>query len=349
MNEKKIAKTISPVFAALYFDKLMKPFLGGKGHILMLHRIAPKSDIPRIHNHESLEITPEHLELIIQYFKSLHYNFISLDQLYSQLQSGNINTPFVVFTFDDGYKDNLECAYPIFKKHNIPFTIYITTSFPDYTSIIWWYMLEDYLIQNKKISFTSEGVQYSFEFEEISKKEYVFNKIRRIFIQKAEKDLPEFTQKVFQISGDEIKNMTKKFCLSWDEIRTLSNDPLVTIGAHTVNHVGLLTRSAAEAKFEINESKRIIESHIGKPVKHFSYPFGSQKEAGIREFQMAKDAGFLTACTTRLGNIFIQHREYTTALPRISINSLTTMNVLKMQTSGLLPLLRNKFRRIVIP
>ena len=94
----------------------------------MFHRIVPQTAARRVHNHLSLEITPEHLEQVIQYFRRKEYSFISLDQLSTSLETGNLpNNKFVVFTFDDGYRDNLEIAYPILKKYEIPFTVYITT------------------------------------------------------------------------------------------------------------------------------------------------------------------------------------------------------------------------------
>ena len=96
--------------------------------------------------------------------------------------------------------------------------------------------------------------------------------------------------------------------LTWEEIKTLSDDPLCTIGAHTVNHFPLSRLSEEQLKFEIQYSKERIESFINKTVNHFAYPFGKQREASIREFEMVKELGFKTGTTTRIGNIFQEHR-----------------------------------------
>ena len=45
---------------------------------------------------------------------------------------------FVCFTFDDGYRDNLQYALPILKKYDAPFALYIPTSFPDRPGELWW-------------------------------------------------------------------------------------------------------------------------------------------------------------------------------------------------------------------
>ena len=54
----------------------------------------------------------------------------------------------IVFTLDDGYLDNYTNALPIFIKYNVPFTIYITTSFPDHKFTMWWYALEDIILNS---------------------------------------------------------------------------------------------------------------------------------------------------------------------------------------------------------
>ena len=50
---------------------------------------------------------------------------------------------FVCFTFDDGYRDNLEYAYPLFRRRGIPLTLYVPTDFPDGDGELWWIALEE--------------------------------------------------------------------------------------------------------------------------------------------------------------------------------------------------------------
>ena len=57
----------------------------------------------------------------------------------------------VLLTFDDGYKDNYDLAYPILKKYNIPFAVFLTTSFPEKEAILWWYIIEDLIMKNEVI------------------------------------------------------------------------------------------------------------------------------------------------------------------------------------------------------
>lgn len=78
-------------------------------------------------------ITIEFLESIINYWRGRKCEFISLDELHQRLVAGKnfkSNRKFVCITFDDGYH-NFTHAYPVLKKHEIPFAIYLVTGYPD--------------------------------------------------------------------------------------------------------------------------------------------------------------------------------------------------------------------------
>lgn len=118
--------------------KIYKLFYPQWGEILMLHRVVTKRN-PLLKN-AHLEITPSFLKKTILEYKAKGYLFVTLDQIREQLQKGkSFHKKFVSFTFDDGFADNYELAYPILKKYNCPFTIFITTSFIGNLAPIDWY------------------------------------------------------------------------------------------------------------------------------------------------------------------------------------------------------------------
>ena len=100
-------------------------------------------------------------------------------------------------------------------------------------------------------------------------------------------------------------------------------------------------------KSEIIESKIELEKQLGQPILHFAQPYGKFQHASIREFECAKSLGFKTSTTTNIGNLFQDHGQMLYCLPRININRVTNEHVLKLQTSGLLPLIANKGKRNV--
>jgi peptidoglycan/xylan/chitin deacetylase (PgdA/CDA1 family) len=138
-----------------------------------------------------------------------------------------------------------------------------------------------------------------------------------------------------------------ELCMTWDEIRELARDPLVTIGAHTVNHVMLKKVSDDEARSELKMGASVIEAALGTRPRHLAYPVGDPTSAGPREFRLAEEVGFETATTTRPGVLFPEHRECLTALPRITLNGeFQRLRYVDVLLSGAATALHNRFRRV---
>ena len=108
--------------------------------------------------------------------------------------------------------------------------------------------------------------------------------------------------------------------MSWEELAELAADPLVTIGAHTVNHPMLAKLPEKAVRSELDMSRSVIEAALGMRPEHLSYPVGDRTSAGPREFAIAAELGFKTAVTTRPGVLFRGTAAHLTALPRISLN-----------------------------
>lgn len=349
-SKKRIITQVAPLFTITGIHHLFKPFYSGIGHILMFHRVVPDTNTKRIHNHLSLEITPEHFEQTINFFIKEKYTFISLDQLYDGYKRGVLpKKKFVVITFDDGYKDNLEIAYPILKKYDIPFTVYITTAIPNKNAILWWYILEDMIRDLDTINFSWNGEKYTYNGRTPSEKEIAFELIQN-FVHKnfAIDTYSELLKAIFKDFQTDLTKYSSILGMNWDEIRELNSDPLACIGAHTVNHYPLSRIPYEDLVSEIKNSKVDLEKQLGQPVEHFAYPYGKIGSASSREFECAKNLGFKTATTTNIGNIFKEHGNQLESLPRININRVTNGHVLKMQTSGLLPMIIHKGKKMII-
>ena len=347
-RKKKLIRRLAPLIQASGLSHLFRLFYGGMGHILTFHRVIPPLSSPRIHNHQGLEVSPEHLEEVIQYFTKRDYQFLSLDQLQTVLNKGKIDHKFVVFTFDDGYHDVWQYAYPIFQQHNVPFAIYISTNFPDQTAILWWYMLEDFVLRKDNIYFCLSGKTYEISCSSQEEKEAAFASLRQIILNEPDQHkLPGILKAIFGDLYPVLMQDSQSLSLSWEQIRCLNQDPLVTIGAHTINHYPLTQLDEAKLQEEVVGSRLRIEQEIQTPIRHFAYPFGKKGEASLREFEFVQQAGFLTATTTRIGNIFSAHKDFPTALPRISINEVSRSPVLTLQTTGLIPFVVNRGRRVI--
>lgn len=342
---QQAARTLSPPLYHSGLHRLAKPFYSGIGLILMFHRVLPPGGTPRIYNHLGLEISPARLEDTIRFFRKRDYDFLSLDDLSGYGKARLPARRFVVFTFDDGYADNYEIAYPILRKHGIPFTIYVTTGQPDGHAFIWWYLLEEIVLNNRSLEVELDGKPVRLAAGTLREKELAFNKINSVLSVADKRALERYKTGIFSRYLEGSARLTRSLSMSWSQIEEMSRDPLVTIGAHTVNHYPLKSLADEESQSEMAEGKRIIEARIGKEVRHFCYPIGSYSQ---REVGYAEACGFRTATTVNMGNFFPEHFSHPFALPRIMINALTTEKLLTLQVSGLLPFILNRGRRVLL-
>jgi peptidoglycan/xylan/chitin deacetylase (PgdA/CDA1 family) len=295
--------------------KVLNRYYSGIGTILMLHRVSP-FEKDKLFPNENMKISPEFLEKIILELKDKKYEIISLDRLFQILQNNEKVEKQIVFTLDDGYKDNYEIAYPIFKKHNVPFTIYITTSFPQKSTVLWWYVLEDFLIAKSEVTLSNGEIYICRTKQE---KTDAFMKIREIIVS--------FEPKAFLIKLNELFSnysinwykYSDDLTMKWEDIQNMSQDEIVTIAGHTSNHFALNRLSKDEILKEVLEANQLIESKIHKKINHFSYPFGSRNEIGTREFEIIKSLNFKTVTTTREGNIYPTHRGFMECMPRVML------------------------------
>jgi peptidoglycan/xylan/chitin deacetylase (PgdA/CDA1 family) len=325
----------------------IRPIYSGAGVILMFHRVLPKESRPRIRGHAALEVTPEALERTIQYFAQKNYQVYSPDDLYRFLMGvKKPEKPFVLFTFDDGYVDNLTYAFPIFKQHNIPFTINVSTCFPERTAIIWWYLLEDLILDREHLTFEYEGNIYDFNCGAEESKSQTYAALRKLFKFANVQQREELTKSVLLANHMDLLRKADEVALTWSQLKQLAADPLVTLSAHTANHYVLSRLQEEEVRFEISESKQMLEEKLERQINHFAYPFGNRREAGEREFNIATDCGFKTAMTTRTGNIFPLHRSHLFTLPRHDLAPLTLPSDLDLVASGALSMRVNRFKRI---
>lgn len=296
--------------------KALQYFFKGKGMIIMLHRIAPFEE--RLAPNENMKVTPEFLESFIIQARDSHYHFISLDELYNGLVHNDLPEYFICFTIDDGYRDNLTFGYPIFAKYNIPFCIYICTSFPESSHNMWWFGLEDHLLGRDRILYNNT----EHDISSPALKESMFLQIRSDIITRV--DSYEACREVLDSLGISYNPRAyDHLALSWQDIaflhsqRTQTGQNLCTIGCHTHSHPIFNNLTLEQIAKDIQKSQALFTHNLLFTPTHFAYPFGSRAEVSAHHFSLIQNLGFKTAATTRQGTIYPQHARHLHALPRI--------------------------------
>ena len=269
-------------------------------------------------NH-GLEVTPQFLDGVIRHVRDRGYELVSLAEAVERTKAPRPR-PFAVFTIDDGYRDNLVHAWPVFRRHNCPFTIFIAPAITDGICELWWRGLEDVIAGDTRFKARIGGVAVKLETRTDAQKQAAFDQVYWPVRSLPEREQRRWIREFCKAHGVNLDVQCRAQAMDWQELRTIAADPLCTIGAHTTHHYALARLGEQEALREVTELRDRIAAELGKMPRFFAYPYGDETSAGPRDFELIRKAGFLAAVTTRRGLIFTQHRNHLTALPRVSLN-----------------------------
>ena len=276
--------------------------------ILCYHRVFEPECDPHL-----LSVTPAHFREHLEVVRRLAHP-ISLDHLADSLAHGDLPRRGVTVTFDDGYLDNFDNALPILQETETPATIYIATGYIGTNREFWWDDLERLVFCSGKLPahFRLEinGRTWVWNLPDDSEDRTGWNVLdppnertprQQLFceLHAALYPLPAIEQDAVL---EQLRSVTRipararpsYRCVTPAELRTLAAEPLITLGAHTISHCDLATRNGAEQQSEIAGSRYQLEQVIGKPVLHFSYPYGSYNEAAV---SFCNESGFHSGVT----------------------------------------------------
>jgi peptidoglycan/xylan/chitin deacetylase (PgdA/CDA1 family) len=335
---------------ALYFSgahRLLRPIFAGVGAIFMLHQVRPRRDSEFQPNHH-LEVEPDFLRALLAHLRALDVDIVTMDEAHQRLLQRRFARRFVCFTFDDGYRDNRDYALPVMREFEAPLTVYVTSDFAEGTGRLWWVALERAIARAASIEVPIGDTKTRFDVSTPAAKQATFNRmhdwLRRL---PTEHDMRREISALCTRHDVDETSIARELCMSWEELQAFADDPLVTIGAHSITHCNLAKQSEETAWFELTESRARIEAALQRQVAHLAYPYGDRIAAGPREFKLAKAAGFKTAVTTRPGMIFPESAEHLTALQRVSLNgNYQDARIIPVLTSGAATAVWNGFRRI---
>jgi peptidoglycan/xylan/chitin deacetylase (PgdA/CDA1 family) len=204
----------------------------------------------------------------------------------------------VMVTFDDGYRDNVQVAAPVLNGLGIPAVIYLTAGLMG-TCEVPWYCRVRRAFTATRANFWREpvrgdswGLQSSADRARAA--QVVWNRCsaqssgeRCDTVRNLEEDL-----------GVQPPTLSEPLMMSWSEARSLHRMGH-QLGSHSLTHPNLAHVSEAEARWELMESKRVLESNLGISVEHFSYPHPAlNPNWNVRTLRLSQEAGYQTAVTT---------------------------------------------------
>ena len=236
-----------------------------------------------------------------------HYEPVDLNTVWQCLEE---RRPFpaqaLAVTVDDGYRDFLDCAYPVFKSYGIPVIVFLTTGFLDGDCWLWVDEVR-HLFEHA----AAREIDLPAPFPAGCRLDSPEERARSVRqVKETFKRLPNAARlrllaELPGLLGTRLPDRIPQSCapLTWDEVRMLREGG-VDFGAHTVNHPILSSLSDDRLVHEeLGRSKERIEQELQEPVLHFAYPNGRREDISDCARKTASAQGFRTAVTTQYGHV----------------------------------------------
>ncbi|MFH2035011.1 MAG: polysaccharide deacetylase family protein [Candidatus Zixiibacteriota bacterium] len=253
--------------------------------ILMYHRVSENYAFENKYTQSEINISQEHFDCQMKRL-ARDYHVVSFDDLIEMLNNGGSVPPrMAVITFDDGWYDNYEVAFPILKKYNLPATIFLATDFIG-TDQIMWFLKLGVLLNGDNALITRFVSELNGLIEVEGGAPIVLGSdpmVNRNIILTSSKNI-DFEKLISLVDEYYIKGETgfpdangRQWMLDWDNIKEMRQDG-ITFGSHGKSHRILKGLNIEQIEAETAESKLIIENKLGETINHFAYPNGDYDE-----------------------------------------------------------------------
>ena len=197
----------------------------------------------------------------------------------------------VLITFDDGYLDNYEIAFPILKSYGAQGVFFLCSDIVGSGHIPWWDHIAYLVRSGNKTKFSlsfPQPLHVDIEKDGLSESlRQIFNLFKTPEKVDMDRSIGELKEAV---GGKEPPNNMRRY-LTWDEAREMLAGGMA-IGAHTHTHAMLSKLSEDEQRREMKLSRDIIGENLGITVESLAYPFGSRMSFTKKTEQIAEEIGF---------------------------------------------------------
>ena len=199
----------------------------------------------------------------------------------------------VLITFDDGYLDNYELAFPILRSHGAQGVFFLVTSMVGSNHVPWWDHLAFLMKTARQRRFR---LKYPCDLAvdlDGNGLDETLRTISRLYNRPENADPERFMREIREkAEGDRLPESLRRF-MNWSEAREMAEGGMA-IGSHTHSHPMLSRLGAAEQRQELIQSRAILREKLGIPADSIAYPYGVEESFSEQTQSIAQEAGYRT-------------------------------------------------------
>src|SRR5690606_15759412 len=179
---------------------------------------------------------------------------VHLHELPALLRRADQKCKYVAFTLDDGYRNNLQFAAPVFEHYQVPYTIYPTIGFVERENTIWWETCQAILQSVKSFNFDFGRGLETLATSTSDERHRAFQRFAVFVDQNNEDDAVARIDELSRRHDIDPFSIVMELVMDKHELAQHALNPLVEIGAHSVSHVNLRHVSDERLQQEISGS-----------------------------------------------------------------------------------------------
>ena len=300
--------------------------------VLAYHRILDLAEPGMEFDPGVVSATPEMFERQMRYVAG-RFTVIGLPDLHEHLTTGRpLPERPALITFDDGYRDNHDAAFPVLRSLGLPAVIFLITGAIGTDRVMWWdelsYLLGRTELARAELPLAGDRPLAGADARAAVRVE-LLRRLKEVPDERREAAMAELRQAL----GVAAPRPASPLFMGWAEV-----DELVAHGVecqpHTVDHPLMIRVDADRARSEIARSAAEVAARTGRPARAFAYPNGDYDASTL---DALRAAGIGMAFTMRLGPCGAQGvRSAPLEIPRVPLEARDTWDLFRLKVSGAL-------------
>ena len=257
--------------------------------LLAYHRVCDFDPTGYLFDEGISSASPEEFDRQMRFVKQ-NFDVMSFKDLKECLGQGSLPRRPLIVTFDDGYRDNYQYAYPVLRRHNLSATICLTTGYIGLSEPFWWEKVA-YWIKTCSGKQLSLGTQSMRTFPLNTDRRKVIRVVQRMLKSADEIGHQQLMAQLLEQAGSLVDGSQPVAVLSWNEVREMLAGG-IEFGSHSVSHLNLAAVTPTRLREEIFASKACLEKELNTPVLSIAYPIGDRATYNAAVQDMARQAGY---------------------------------------------------------
>jgi peptidoglycan/xylan/chitin deacetylase (PgdA/CDA1 family) len=243
-------------------------------------------------------MSPDLFEKIVSYLCKT-YEVVPLERTLTGDHKPGSKKDLCAITFDDGYKDFINYAFPILQKHRCPSSMYVISDCVDQNLPPWTYIINHLFINTSHLSLDIHSKALP---PNLSKTTWSSSKERIAYAEKLSPFMKQLNNRervlIYEQIQKEFNDVDDPYdmMMSWENIREIAASGC-EIGSHSASHP-LLAKKTNELEHELIASAEKIKNETGKFPLAISYPFGNYNDS-VKA--MARQANYKVGLTVNYG------------------------------------------------